>query len=159
LKESGEYGLFFPPELAPFAYNETIAQESFPLTKAEAEKKGYRWQDELQKTTGKETLKSEDIPDHINDVKDSMTEEVLKCVECSRNYKIIPAELAFYRKMVLPPPRKCFNCRHLDRVRRRGPLKLFDRKCDNCSKDIQTSYAPDRPETVYCEQCYQREVV
>jgi len=27
------YGEFFPPELSPFSYNETIAQEYFPLTK------------------------------------------------------------------------------------------------------------------------------
>ncbi|MGC9603325.1 MAG: hypothetical protein ABSF47_02545 [Minisyncoccia bacterium] len=39
------YGEFFPPELSPFAYNETIAQEYFPLTKGEAEKQGYRWKD------------------------------------------------------------------------------------------------------------------
>ncbi|MFA6258551.1 MAG: hypothetical protein WCX79_02530, partial [Candidatus Paceibacterota bacterium] len=28
-----KYGEFFPPELSPFCYNETIAQEYFPLTK------------------------------------------------------------------------------------------------------------------------------
>ncbi|HHD92301.1 MAG TPA: hypothetical protein ENL06_01585, partial [Candidatus Portnoybacteria bacterium] len=40
------YGEFFPPELSPFAYNETIAQEYFPLTKEEAIEKGYQWSDQ-----------------------------------------------------------------------------------------------------------------
>lgn len=28
-----------------------------------------------------------------------------------------------------------------------------------CPNEFQTSYAPDRPEIVYCEACYQAEVV
>lgn len=159
LKETGEYGLFFPPELAPFAYNETIAQENFPLTKEDAKKRGYRWQEDIQKTIGKETLKPEDIPDHIKDVSDAITEEVLRCVECNRNYRIIPAELQFYCKMQVPVPRKCFNCRYIERINRRGPMKLYERTCAKCEKGISTTYAPDRPEIVYCEQCYQAEVV
>jgi len=27
-----------------------------------------------------------------------------------------------------------------------------------CSKSIQTSYSPERPEIVYCEQCYLQEI-
>jgi len=34
-----------PSELSPFCYNETIAQEYFPLTKEQAIKQGYKWKD------------------------------------------------------------------------------------------------------------------
>jgi hypothetical protein len=34
-----------PPELAPFAYNETIAQDNMPLTKEEALARGFRWEE------------------------------------------------------------------------------------------------------------------
>ena len=27
-----------------------------------------------------------------------------------------------------------------------------------CKNEFETSYAPDRPEIVYCEQCYNEEV-
>ena len=30
--------------------------------------------------------------------------------------------------------------------------------CQNCKKEFETSYAPDRPEIVYCESCYNKEV-
>ena len=159
LKEKGLYGMYFPKELALFAYNETIAQDNFPLTKEVAITQGFRWQNELQKTSGRETLKSDKIPDHIKDVPDTITKEILSCITCGRNYKIILAELQLYRNMLLPIPRQCFYCRHQDRIRRRGPMKIFDRVCTNCKKEIKTTYSPDRPEIVYCEACYQQEVV
>jgi hypothetical protein len=37
------YGEFFPPEIARFSYNESVAQEFFPLTKEQAELAGYFW--------------------------------------------------------------------------------------------------------------------
>ena len=159
LTDKGIYGLMMPPEIAPFAYNETIAQDNMPLTKEEAIAEGFRWEDDIQMTKGKETLQPEEIPDHINDIDDEITKEILRCIECERNYKITEQELLFYRKMKLPAPRKCFFCRHQDRIKKRGPYKFWDRKCDNCGKNIKTSYSPDRPEIVYCEKCYQQEVI
>ncbi|HLP86597.1 MAG TPA: hypothetical protein VK153_01850 [Candidatus Paceibacterota bacterium] len=158
LTKDGIYGLMIPTELSPFAYNETIAQDNMPLTKEEALAQGFRWEDDIQITKGRETLQPEEIPDHIKDVQDSITSKILKCISCERNYKIIEQELLFYRKMNLPIPHKCFYCRHHDRIKRRGPYKFWDRKCDHCGKDIKTNYSPDRKEIIYCEHCYQQEV-
>ena len=43
------YGHFFPNEISPFAYNETVAQEYFPLSKEEAEEQGFDWHAELDR--------------------------------------------------------------------------------------------------------------
>lgn len=158
LTELGIYGLMIPSELSPYSYNETIAQDNFPLTKEEALAQGFRWEDDIQKTEGKETLKSEEIPDNIKDVTPLITKEILACVECHRNYKITEQELLFYKKMNIPIPRICFYCRHKNRIKQRGPYKFWERNCDKCKKEITTNYAPDRPEIVYCERCYQNEV-
>lgn len=159
LTEQGVHGLIMPPELAPFAYNETIAQDNMPLTREEAIAQGFRWEDDIQMTKGKETIQPEQIPDHIRDVSEDTTKEVLRCVTCERNYRITPQELLFYRKMTLPIPRECFYCRHTDRIRRRGPYQFWDRECAHCNKAIKTTYAPERPEIVFCESCYQQEVM
>ena len=159
LRSKGLYGGFFPLEIAPSAYNESVGQENLPLTRGGAEQMGFRWEEDLQMTKGKETLRSDDIPDHIHDVKDSITSEILACISCGRNYRIIPAELELYRKILVSLPRQCFNCRYLERIRARGPFTVYDRICAKCHKQIKTSFAPDRPEIVYCEQCYQAEVV
>ena len=163
-----KYGEFYPIELSPFGYNETYAPEVIQLTREEAKKSGYNWQDNTQRTVNKETLSPEKIPDSIKDVKDNIIEEVLKCIECQRNYKIIKNELIFYQKMQIPIPRRCLYCRYTNRVKKRNPFKLWHRKCmcdkenhehkEKCTVEFETSYAPDRPEIVYCEKCYQAEV-
>ena len=159
LEDLGLYGSMIPPKYAFFAYNEAIGQDNLPLSKEQAVAEGFMWEDNLPETKGKETLLAEHIPDHISEVKDSILHETLACIQCSRNYRLIPAELTFYRNMLLPIPHNCWQCRFTDRIKRRGPMTIFDRTCAKCSKPIKTSYAPDRPEIVYCESCYQAEVI
>ncbi len=160
MKKTGEYGEFFPSEMSNFGYNETMAQEYFPLTKEEALAKGFKWWDQLQKTVSQETLKPEEIPDSIFDVSDSVLNEILVCIKCKRNYKIVQNELIFYRKHSIPIPHKCFYCRNSERLKFENPLKLWHRKCmkDGCQNKFETSYAPDRLEIIYCESCYNQEV-
>jgi hypothetical protein len=47
----------------------------------------------------------------------------------------------------------------MDRMRLRNPRKLNERKCDKCWTDIKTTYSADRKETVYCEECYNNEII
>ena len=157
MKKTGEYGEFFPASLSNFGYTETMAQEYFPLTKEEALAKGFKWWDKLQKTSGKKTLKKEQIPDSIKDVSDSILNEVLACEECERNYKIVKDELTFYRKHGVPIPRKCFYCRNSARLRFENPPKLWNRKCAKCENRFETPYSPNRKETIYCDSCYKKE--
>ncbi len=163
-----KYGEFYPIELSPFGYNETYAPELLPLKKEEAKSKGYNWQDNTQKTTGKETLLPEKIPDSIKDIKDSIVDKILKCIECGRNYKIVANELIFYKKMQIPIPRRCLHCRYENRIKNLNSFNLWHRKCmcdkenhehkGKCPNEFETSYAPDRPEIVHCEKCYQAEI-
>jgi hypothetical protein len=170
-----KYGEFFPPELSPLAYNETLAQEYFPLTKEEALKKGYQWRDRDEKNY-RITKQPEELPDRIGDVDNSITNEVIKCSTvwdqemsgCATAFKITLAELQFYRKMNFPLPRLCPNCRHYERLQQRNPLKLWHRQCrceksghqhpNRCSNEFETSYSPDRKEIIYCESCYNSEI-
>lgn len=146
------WGEFFPITLSPFAYNETVAQEYFPLQREDAEKKGWSWHRE--KREEQYLGPAVNIPDSIENVPDGICDEILLCEVTGHPYKIIPQELQFYRKMRLPLPRKCPDQRHLERLAMRNPRKLWSRTCAKCGKSIRTSYAPERPEQVYCEQCY-----
>jgi formylmethanofuran dehydrogenase subunit E len=40
----------------------------------------------------------------------------------------------------------------------RNPRKLRKRVCAKCWETIHTSYAPERPEIIYCESCYTKEI-
>ncbi|MBI4599329.1 hypothetical protein HY732_00220 [Candidatus Uhrbacteria bacterium] len=154
MKRDGSWGQFFPVLLAPFAFNESCAMDYYPLTKEEALAQGYRWCDTLPGTTGKETMPLENIPDQIRDVPDGITKEIFACSTCGRNYKITTQELALYRQMMVPVPRRCFGCRHEDRLRRRGPMELHEIACAKCAKIIQTTIPSDSGKQVYCEECY-----
>jgi hypothetical protein len=157
-----KYGEFFPPEISPFGYNNTQGQEYFPLTQDEAAKFGFNWRD-TEKKNYSSTITSENLPERIADVEDKILSEVIKCsgdkYDCVTAFRITKQELDFYRQLNLPLPRKCFNCRHGERVSWRNEPVLHSRKCAKCEVGIETSYAPDRPEIVYCESCYNKEVV
>ncbi len=152
-----KYGEFFPSEISFFGYNETTAMEHFPLSKEQALEGNFVWSDYTSDT--KYEFSDYEIPDDIKDVKDDILQKILKCTITGKAYKIIPIELSFYRKMGLPIPRVCPKERHQIRIGSLLPRKLFNRNCDFCKKKITTPYDPKRPELVYCESCYQKEVL
>lgn len=161
-----KYGEFFPSELSPFCYNETIAQEYFPLTKEEALQQGYKWKDREERNYQID-IENKDIPDDIKDINDDIINKVIECAhkgecnqQCTEAFKIIPDELQFYKRMNIPIPHLCPNCRHYERLSQRNPLKLWHRTCmkEGCHNEFETSYSPDRSEIIYCERCYQNEV-
>ena len=171
MTRTGEWGENFPVNLSPFAYNETVVMEFFPIERDEALKKGYKWQDAKTGTYGQETLSQEDVPDDIKNISESIVNEILACIECKRNYRLTPQELELYKRLNICIPEKCYECRYHERLVWRLPRKLWTRGCvcdiktheihagDKCKNEFETSYAPDRPEIIYCEECYLKEVV
>lgn len=170
MKQSGEWGEFFPKTLSPFAYNESIVNEYMPLTKDDALNAGFTWKDDLPETTGKETLSLTQLPTDPTAYSSDLTKHILACQECSKNYKLIPQEIEFYTTHHLSLPRLCFNCRHMNRIKMRTPRKLWIRRCmctqENhqnhsgaCTVEMKTPFASDRPEIIYCEECYNMEIV
>ncbi len=152
-----EWGEFFPMRLSPFGYNETVAAEYFPLSEAEAATLGAAWRPEKEKQAQYFGAKIE-VPENIAEVDESICDKVLTCSVTGKYFKIIPQELQFYKERNLPIPTKCPDQRHTERMTLRNPRKLWNRACDKCGTAFQTSYAPDRPEIVYCEKCYQEAV-
>ena len=156
MKKTGEYGEFFPNDLCPFGYNETIAMAYFPMNREEALKKGYGWVEKEPVVKRHEPV--DKGPDKIGDAKDNIVRQILSCKTCGSYYRIILHELKFYRNMHIPVPDMCPDCRYEARMRMRPSLKLWDRKCDKCGSDMKSSFSPERPETIYCRSCYLKEV-
>ena len=182
-----KYGEFFPVEMSPWAYNETLAQEYFPLTKEEAINMGYRWRDGDAKNYAP-TILNQDIPSDINNIENSITGEILECAHkvncqhnCTKAFRILPDELQFYKKIGVPLPVLCSSCRTIERLNFRLKLDLYERKCmcngekssnnlyqnqalhshtnDTCNQVFKTGFSPNKNDIVYCEKCYQQEVL
>ena len=176
MEQDKTYGEFFPMAMSPFPYNESVAQEVFPRP-IEHEEKTYI-----------PTIRFQNIPDAIADTTEGVLKEIIECEhqgtcieQCSKAFKITPAELGLYRNQNIPLPSMCSNCRHYRRLSQRNPMKLWHRSCQctgkaqnqndkyqntaehshgdqPCSNEFETSYAPERPEIIYCEGCYQAEI-
>ncbi|MCM2339128.1 MAG: hypothetical protein NDI62_01585 [Burkholderiales bacterium] len=161
-----KYGEFFPIEISTLLYNESQAQEFFPLSKEEILQRGYGWREKDLKNF-EITIDSKNIPDCIDDVDENMLKEVLACEhggkcehQCSSAFRLTDYELKFYKKHNIPLPVLCSNCRYYERVKVMPSLVLYHRMCmkEGCENEFETPYAPDRPEKIYCEKCYQQEV-
>jgi hypothetical protein len=161
-----KYGEFFPIELSVFTYNESPANDFFPLSKEKIKENGYRWR-EPEIKNHLISIRSEEIPDSIEEVDEKILRETLECLHqekcehhCTKAFRLTKDELSFYKKWQIPISNKCYNCRHYERFKKVLPPKLWHRKCmkEGCENEFETSYAPERPEIVYCERCYQQEV-
>ncbi|MDQ7010166.1 MAG: hypothetical protein Q9M94_07820, partial [Candidatus Gracilibacteria bacterium] len=151
-----EYGEFFPAKLPPYGYNESIANEYYPLYETEIKNSGFKYKQEEDKViySGEKNKLENDIKNVSSDI----LKKILTCKTCDKNYRLVEPELLFYKEKNIPLPEKCSSCRHLERTELRNPRKLFDRKCDKCEIDIKTTYNTDREEIVICEECYQKEI-
>lgn len=152
MQQTGEWGQFFPKNLYVFAYNESAANDYFPLSKEEAVKQGYKWEEKDQLEYQPATIN--DLPDNISKVSDQFIKEMLSCKECHKNYRIITQELNFYKKMNLPIPRQCSSCRHKERFGLRNPCKLNANVCKNCNKPVESTYPTNTTEEILCNECY-----
>ena len=152
MKETGEWGEFFPIKYSPHAYNESLAQEFFPIDQQIAEKQNWPWKELEQKELEVDT--DYKIPERIGDVTDEILSKRLICSNSQKAYKINSQELAFYKKMNLPIPKNCFESRHLKRLARCNPRQLFSRQCHKTSQKITTSVEPDRNIRVYGREAY-----
>ena len=158
-----------------------------PLTKAQVEAAGFNWKNQEQKEY-KVTKKASELPDTCAEITDAITQEVIECEhkgecneQCTTAFKFTPLEINLYRRLNLPLPHLCSNCRHFARLKLRNPLKLWADHCqcngtrsqngvykntiahahgsESCPNAFQTPYPPSHPEILYCEQCYQQEVI
>ena len=159
MKKTWEWWEFFPAYISPFWYNETVAYEYYPLKREDALSSNFNWSDyENPKPEVTKTIPSSKLPNNIQDIPDDILNWAIECEITNKPFRIIKSELDFYKKYNLPIPRKHPDVRHLDRMKLRNPRKLYDRLCDKCSKEIKTTYSPERSEIVYCEECYEKEV-
>ena len=174
MKRTGEWGEFFPNWVSPYSYNETFNMDFFPLSREEAIGKNLKWKEEKNRDYHT-TLEEKDLPDDISYTTDEMIGQVIKCThngkcehKCSTAFKIIDRELQLYKNQGIPIPILCPNCRYYGRLKQINPINLWHRSCmcdkenhgheGNCTNEFETSFAPDRPEIVFCEECYNKEI-
>ena len=157
------------------------------MTPDVASSQGYNWR-EVEKKNHTVTLSHSEISDHIKDVGDDILKQVVGCAHegrcdhgCTGAFRVIPQELQYLRKMNLALPRLCVNCRHYERISQRNRIPMWSGACTcdgvqsksgvykniakhshgdvPCVTAFETTFTPESGAMIYCESCYNAEMV
>ena len=185
MEKDWEWWEFFPSCFSPFWYNETVAEEYFPIlvnnkTGLNSSKNIYidnKWDIinfewiintkrpvfkyssyQSPKPDVEKIIKAEKLPENIKDIPDDILNRAIECEVTKKPFRITSQELEFYRKNDIPIPKKHPTQRYMERVKLTNPKQIFDRQCDKCSKDIKSVFSKDSWKIVYCETCYNKEM-
>ncbi len=158
--QSGEYGDGVGMEFSAQAYNFSLAQVAFPLSKEEVINLGGYWANEPESNVGDmEIITVDELPQTIIEVDDSIVDKAIMCPVTGRPFKIINSELEFLKKMNLPLP----TLHPAERMRRNFVLapegRMYTTQCKNCNVEIQSLYDPESGYKLYCTDCFKKEVL
>lgn len=174
MQATQEYGEFFPAQLAPYAYNETLGNDLYPITADQAKLRGWKW---LDNQTAKTTVHTAIIPDHITAVSQTNLATTYQCADCARPFRYVAAELKFHQAAKLALSPFCPGCRFTQLMHLRTPMAIWQRQCmctqvdhihastssaqvpTRCTTEFATTYSAERKELIYCEHCYQKTVL
>jgi hypothetical protein len=158
MKADGEYGQFMPWSMSAGPFNLSTGYLYFPDTKKEdILRLGGYWEDlEESRVDG---LATNELPDDIADVLDSITTQALICPQTGWRFNIAEGELLFYRQNNIPLPREHFDVRIKNQMKYLTVITAYPYKCTYCNKDIEAYYPPEWGyQKVACEECYMREL-
>jgi hypothetical protein len=117
MKTTWERGEFFDPSISLFAYNETVAQEYYPISQSKAIEQWFNWttyQVPLPKSWN--IKKWWELSDRIEEVDNDVLHAAIECEVTGKLFRIQPSELVFYRKYGIPVPSKHPDQRHMERL-------------------------------------------
>ncbi len=180
MQKTWERGEFLDSSISPFPYNDTIANDYYPikpeqLTILEPEKtisdaildlwwtekikiKRRTKEQEVNVPENMESMLAKDLPNNISEIKDDILHKAIICETSWRPFRIVWPELNFYRKHNIPLPRKHPDIRHIEKLQKRPWREMFLRNCDKCGIEIISVYPEEYKWIVYCESCYSKEI-
>ena len=90
--------------MSPFGYNETVAQEYFPMTREEITASNIFHYSDYESPFRKveKIIPANKLPEDIKDIPDDILNWAIECEVTKKPYRIIRQELDFYRKHSLP---------------------------------------------------------
>ena len=155
----GDYGEYFAPKYHAFPYRASyIPYYGGYGDYDNAKKYGYdtRPLETAVEDVSGDIVNASDFPDDIKDVKDEILKKIVYDAKNKKHFRILKQELQFHRKHEVALPREHPSVRMTKwRDGFNLVVRFYKRSCAKCGKEIETTYAPDRPEkNIWCEECY-----
>ena len=76
------------------------------------------------------------------------------CQNCKQKFVIESDDFSFYKKIDVPPPTFCPDCRYQRRITGRNEWNFYKRNCSLCDKSMVSIYNPSYSGPVYCHDCW-----
>ncbi len=83
-----------------------------------------------------------------------MQNEIRQCQNCEKDFTIESEDFNFYKKIKVPSPTWCPECRLTRRLTTRNERTFYKRPCNSCDKSIISMYTVSFPYDVYCHDCW-----
>lgn len=83
-----------------------------------------------------------------------MNSEQKQCQNCKREFTIESEDFAFYKKINVPLPTWCSECRLIRRLSWRNERVFYARTCDLSGENIISVFSPEKPYTVYSSKSW-----
>ncbi|MBI4085218.1 MAG: hypothetical protein HY432_01790 [Candidatus Liptonbacteria bacterium] len=83
-----------------------------------------------------------------------MNNESKICQNCKQNFVIEPEDFDFYKKIDVPPPTWCPECRLQRRLLFMNERTFYKRDCDKCGKNVISMFPAGSHKKVYCSPCW-----
>ena len=159
----GEYGEYFAPKYHAFPLRASYIPYYGGYDDYDnAKKYGYdtRPLETAVEDVSGDIIDSKDLPDDVKDVKDDILKKIIYDAKNKKHFRILKQELQFHRKHEVALPREHPSVRMTKwRDGFNLVVRFYKRKCAKCGKEIETTYAPDRPEkNIWCDACYLKEI-
>ena len=144
--ERGEWGLFFPTQYSPFCYDETAAQDFFPLSREDIVCRGWQCSP-VSETAAHESSANSSLPAGAK-----------KCQVCSKAYLRAPKEIDLCQQFGVPLSTRCPDCRITHKLETRSPYALVERLCSKCQGATLTSLSENLSQNPWCEKCFLEQI-
>jgi len=78
----------------------------------------------------------------------------IECQNCKKDFIIEPNDFGFYEKIGVLPPKICPDCRAQFRLCFRNERCFYKHSCDNCKKDIISTFSQNKIYPSWCFDCW-----
>lgn len=156
MKQSGEYGRFFPGYFAANPYDESWAAAHFPLAKSEQQELGFRISENVERQN-EDYLSLSDVPDHPNQLSPNTAQKAFWDDIAKHPFKILEEDVQFSIKLGIPLP-NTYYARRLQENYRWLPFdgSLRTTTCGHSGKEIATCLPPKYDGRILSEEEYLR---
>ncbi|MDH3324586.1 MAG: hypothetical protein OEL89_03035, partial [Candidatus Peregrinibacteria bacterium] len=159
MKETGEYGKFFPGYFAANPYDESLSGFHFPLSKKEQENAGFRVSREKERTKESVFMDVSVIPDDAGKLSEkekiALSNQTFWDNKAKRPFTILFDDIKFAEKLGVPVP----NNYYMNRIQENYSWLFFNgtlrkTKCGKSGKEIETNWPEKYDGRILCEEEY-----